>query len=259
MSQLNPILAIAFRDLVKFVRDPARLAATFVFPIIFIGILGGSFASNLGEGFGFNYIAFTFTGVLGQTLFQSTADGIISLIDDRENDFSQEMFVSPISRYSIVVGKIIGESLVALTQGIGIVLFGVLIGVPVSPAQLVALIPIALACCLLGGSFGILVLANLNSRRVASQIFPFIMLPQFFLAGVFNPIKVLPPYLEILSLLSPMRYAIDLTRGTFYAGTSDYAQVVLQPPIVNFGIMAAMFAVFLVAGTILFVRRERNR
>lgn len=259
MSQISPILAIAFRDIVKFVRDPARLAATFIFPIIFIGILGGSFAANLGEGFGFDYIAFTFTGVLGQTLFQSTADGIISLIDDRENDFSQEMFVSPISRYSIVVGKIVGESLVALTQGVGIILFGLLIGVQMSAGQVASLLPVALLCCLMGGAFGILVLANLSSRRVASQIFPFIMLPQFFLAGVFNPIKVLPPYLEILSLISPMRYAIDLTRGVFYAGQPDYAQVVLQPPIVNIAIMTAMFVVFLVIGTLLFVRRERNR
>jgi ABC-2 type transport system permease protein len=257
--EVSPILTIAYRDLVKFVRDPTRLAVSFVFPVIFIGILGGSFQSNLGAGFGFDFVAFTFTGVLAQTLFQSTADGVISLIEDRENDFSQEIFVSPISRYSIIVGKIVGESLVALTQGIGIVLFGAIIGVSISLGQLLALIPVALAACLLGGSFGILILANLSSRRVATQIFPFVMLPQFFLAGVFNPIKVLPPYLEVLSLLSPMRYAIDLARGIFYAGKPDYEQVVLQPPLVNLAVMAAMFAVFLVVGTLLFVRRERNR
>jgi ABC-2 type transport system permease protein len=259
MGEVSPILTIAYRDLIKFVRDPARLAASFIFPLIFIGILGGSFQSNLGAGFGFDFVAFTFTGVLGQTLFQSTADGIISLIEDRENDFSQEIFVSPISRYSIIVGKIVGESLVALTQGIGIIIFGLIIGVPMSLGQLLALVPVALVACLLGGSFGVLVLSNLSSRRLATQVFPFIMLPQFFLAGVFNPIKVLPPYLAILSLISPMRYTIDLARGVFYAGQPDYDKVVLQPPLVNLAIMAAMFAVFLVAGTLLFVRRERNR
>src|SRR5262245_29712558 len=111
MSELGPILAIAHRDLIKFLRDRGRLVGTFVFPFIFIAILGGSFQANLAGNFGFNFIAFTFTGVFGQTLFQSAADGIISLIEDRENDFSQEMFVSPISRYSIVFGKILGESL----------------------------------------------------------------------------------------------------------------------------------------------------
>src|SRR3954453_20725909 len=157
MSQVSPILAIAFRDFVKFRRDRGRLIGTFIFPFIFIGILGGSFQSNLAGDFGFNFITFTFTGVFGQTLFQSAADGIISLIEDRENDFSQEIFVSPISRYSIVFGKILGESLVALAQGVGIIIFGFIVGVPISAWQLLALVPVALIACLLGGSFGILV------------------------------------------------------------------------------------------------------
>jgi ABC-2 type transport system permease protein len=259
VTELSAALAIAYRDLIKFLRDRGRLVATFIFPVIFIGIMGGSFSANFGESVGFDYMAFTFTGILGQTLFQSAANGIISLIDDRENDFSQEMFVSPISRYTIIAGKILGESLVALTQGVGIVLFGLIIGVSMSLPQLVFLVPVATMSCLLGGAFGVLILANLNERRLANQVFPFIMLPQFFLSGVFNSIKVLPPYLEILSLISPMRYAVDLTRGAFYAGQPDYAQVVLQSPAVNIAIMAVLFLVFLFVGTILFVRREQNR
>ena len=259
MTELSPILAIANRDLLKFLRDPGRLVSTFIFPLLFIGILGGSFQANLGAGAGFDFMAFTFTGVLAQTLFQSTATGIISLFEDRESDFSQEIFVSPISRYSIVFGKILGESLVALAQGIGIILFGLLVGVRLSPPQLLSLAPVALLICLFGGSFGIMILSNLSSRRLADQVFPFIMLPQFFLAGVFNPIRVLPPYLELLSRISPMRYAVDLVRGVFYAGQPEYAEVVLEPPPVNLVVMGVMFAAFMVIGTILFVRRERNR
>jgi len=100
MTEVYAILTIAYRDVLKFLRDVPRLASTFVFPFIFIGIVGGSFQQNLGETLGFNFLVFTFTGVFAQTLFQSSAMGVVSLIDDRENDFSQEMFVSPISRYS---------------------------------------------------------------------------------------------------------------------------------------------------------------
>ncbi|MBI3536975.1 MAG: ABC transporter permease, partial [Chloroflexi bacterium] len=62
----------------------------------------------------------------------------------------------------------------------------------------------------------------------------------------------------ILSKLSPLRYAVDLARGVFYAGSPDY-RVVLAAPLVNLGIIAAEFAGFLIFGTVLFVRRERNR
>ncbi len=259
MSEASAILALAHRDFIKLLRDRQRMVADFAFPLIFIGILGTSLQAGFGGNSNINLLDYVFTGVLAQTVWQSSALGLISLLADREQDFSQEIFVSPISRYSIIFGKILGESLVALTQGIGIIIFGLIIGVPISLGQLLALVPVALVACLLGGSFGVLILSNLSSRRLATQVFPFIMLPQFFLAGVFNPIKVLPPYLEILSLISPMRYAIDLARGVFYAGQRDYDKVVLQPPLVNLVIIATMFAVFLVAGTFLFVRRERNR
>ena len=91
------------------------------------------------------------------------------------------------------------------------------------------------------------------------SIFPLLIFPQFFLAGIFNPIKVLPWFLAPFSLLSPMRYAVDLVRGIVYAGRPEYDRVVLLSPLVNLAIMAAMFAVLLAVGTVLFVRQETNR
>lgn len=259
MRDASAIMTIAYRDFFKLLRDPARLISTLIFPLIFIGILGGTFQANLGGAAGYDLLVFTFTGVFAQTLFQSTALGVISLIEDRENDFSQEIFISPISRYSIVFGKILGESLVALPQGLAIAAFAFIIAVPISPAQLLSLVPTALITCLFGGAFGLLVLSNLSSQRTANQIFPFVMLPQFFLAGAFAPIQVLPWYLEILSRLSPLRYAVDLTRGLFYAGQPEYERVVLADPLYNLAVITVLFLVFLVVGTFLFVRGERNR
>jgi ABC-2 type transport system permease protein len=79
------------------------------------------------------------------------------------------------------------------------------------------------------------------------------------LAGVFTPIQVLPWYLDILSKISPMRYAVDLARGVFYAGQPDYAKVVLQGAPFNLLVITIMFTIFLLIGTWLFVRGERNR
>ena len=117
--EANAIAAIAYRDFLKLLRDRARMVSSFVFPMVFIGILGNSLQANLGSAAGYNILVFTFTGVFAQTVYQSTAQGVISLMEDRENDFSQEIFVSPISRYSIIFGKILGETLVALPQGAG--------------------------------------------------------------------------------------------------------------------------------------------
>lgn len=258
-QEAHAILTLAMRDFLKLLRDPARLVSTLLFPLFFIFILGGSLQAGLGSSIPFNFLTFIFTGVFAQTIFQSTSLGIISLIEDREQDFSQEIFVSPISRYSIVFGKILGESLVALPQGVAVLLFGLLVGVRFGPAQLAGLAATGVLAALFGGSFGIVILSNLSSQRAAQQVFPFIFLPQFFLAGIFNPVKVLPFYLDVLSRLSPMRYAVDLVRGVFYAGDPAYGPVVLASPAYNLAIMGAAFGLFMLVGTFLFVRSERNR
>src|SRR3990167_8648 len=159
--ELNAIVMLAYRDLIRFLNDRPRLLITFIFPVLFIGVLGGSLQKNLGSNVGFNFMTFVFTGVLGQTLFQSTASGIISLIEDRENNFTQEIFVSPVSRYTIIIGKIFGESLVSFAQWIGIVLFALVIGVPFTLVQILVMIPVGLIICFFGGAFGVLVLENL--------------------------------------------------------------------------------------------------
>lgn len=253
------MLMLAQRDFLKLLRDRARLVSEIVFPLVFIGVLGGSLQANLGTSLGYDFVVFTFTGVYAMTLFQTTAMGIVSLIEDRENDFSQEIFVSPISRYSIIFGKIIGETLVAAPVGLVIVLFGLVLGIPLGVPQVVGLAGSGLIACLSGGALGVVVLANLRSQRAANQVFPFIMLPQYFLAGIFSPIAILPWYLDVLSRLSPMRYAVDFVRGLYYAGSSEFEAVVLDDPLTDLAIMGALFAVFMVAGTVLFVRAERNR
>lgn len=258
-KEINAILTIAFRDLIKLLRDRTRILAGFVFPVLFIGVLGGSLNASLGKDIGFNYLVFIFTGVFAQTLFQSSAAGVISLVQDRETDFSQELFISPISRFSIILGKIFGETLVSYIQGFGVLIFGLIIGVPLTLGHLALLIPAGLMASFLGGAFGVLVLANISTQRTVAQIFPFILFPQIFLSGVFNQLHDLPPILMFLSRITPLTYAVDLVRNAYYAGSPVFSKVVVFHPAVDLIVIIALFLIFLFGGTILFVRKERNR
>lgn len=259
LIMLNTIFAIAFRDVTKLLRDRTRILASLVFPIVFIGALGGSLQSNWGDETGYNLLVFVFTGVFGQTMFQSTAAGIISLVEDRANDFSQEMFVAPVSRATILIGKILGETLVSFLQGLAILVFGLIIGVPLTLPQVLLMIAGALVISFLGGAFGILVLGNLSNERTANQIFPFLIFPQFFLAGVFSPIKDLPWYLFILSRLAPMTYAVDFSRAVYYWGKPEYDKVVLFNPVLSLSIIAVLFIIFLSVGTYFFTKNEADK
>ena len=259
MRELNAIMAIAGRDLLKFLRDPGRIIGALIFPFAMMFLLGGTLQLNLGKSAGFNFIAFTFTGFLGMTLFQSTATGLTSLMDDRQNDFAQELFVSPVSRYSILFGKLVGETMVAIAQVLPMIAFAFILRVPLTPAHVVLLVPVAILSCFMGGAFGLIMLNMMSDARAAAQLFNLVFLPQYFLSGMISPINVLPWYLEVVSLASPMRYVIDLARGVVFAGSPEYGRGGLLSPITNVAVLVLMFVVFLVIGTTLFVRRETNR
>lgn len=257
--ELNALITIAFRDFTKLLRDRPRIISSLIFPLIFVGAFGAGAQQSLGRSVDFNFLTFIFTGVFAQTLFQSTASGVLFLIQDRENDFSQEIFVSPISRYTILFGKIIGETLVSYVQVIGVIVLSLIIGVEMSLYQIIAIFIAGIIPCLLGGAFGIIVMANLGNVRSAAQVFPFLIFPQFFLAGVFFPLKNLQFPLNLLAHLAPMTYAVDFVRGIFYAGSPDYDKVVLYHPVINLLIITVLFMLMLIIGTFLFVRNERNR
>ena len=68
-NEINAVISIAFRDGIKYIKNPYRLLFSAIFPIIFIGALGGSLDSNLSGAAGFNFITFVLTGVYAQTWF----------------------------------------------------------------------------------------------------------------------------------------------------------------------------------------------
>jgi ABC-2 type transport system permease protein len=256
---VSPLVAIAARDVTKLLRDRTRLLVSLAFPVlIFVG-LGNLLQPTVGRATGLNAVTLIFTGVLAATLFQSAAAGMMSLIEDRETDFAREMFVAPISRLTIVSGKVAGESLVALVQGFGVVLFGLAFGVRFDAQQLGLLAAVGIAASVVGAAFGLATLAALPNQRAALQVMPFVVLPQYFLAGVLAPLKGVPTYLDALAWAMPLRYPVNLARAAFYAGQPGYRAAVSESPGLDVVITVGLVVLLLLLGAALFERRERGR
>ena len=257
--ELSGLLIIAQRDVLKLLRDRPRLAVNLAFPVLLIGGLGAILQPTVGRVTGLNAVSLAFSGVLAASLFQSAAAGMISIVEDRENDFSRELFVAPVSRLTLVAGKVAGETLVALCQGAFIVVFAVAFGVRVPPWRLAVLLPPCLACCLLGGAFGLATIAVLPNQRSAMEIFQFLIIPQYVLGGVLVPLHGTARYLDVLAHLMPMRYVVELTRAAFYAGTPGYHQVVSGSPLLDAAVAGGLFVILMTSGAAVFGYRERTR
>ncbi len=227
--------------------------------MLLIAGLGGLLQATVGRVTGVDAITLSFTGVLAASLFQSTAAGMISIVEDRENDFSRELFIAPVSRLTLLAGKIAGESAVALSQGVLITAFALAIGVRLSGWQVLGLAGTGAVCCLLGAAFGLATVAALPSQRSAMQIFQFLIIPQYVLGGVLVPLNGAPRLLGDLAWAMPMRYCVDLLRAVFYAGRPGYARVVTAGAGLDVVVIVALTALLLTAGAVLFEYRERVR
>jgi ABC-2 type transport system permease protein len=259
MGQLHAVAAIAQRDVVKLLRDRPRLAVNLAFPVLLIVGLGNVLQPTVGKVTGLSTVTLAFTGVLAAAMFQSTAAGMISIVADRETDFSRELFVTPVARVTLLAGKIAGESVVALCQGGFIVAFALAFGVRMSGTQLALMLPPVLAACLLGGSFGLATIASLPNQRSAMEIFQFLIIPQYVLGGVLVPLRGVSPVVNAIAWAMPLRYVVELARAAFYAGTAGYPQVVTAGPVLDVTVIAAMLVVCMTSGAVIFDHRERHR
>ena len=257
--ELNAMFAIAWREVLRAVKSKVSLAFTVIFPVIFMGILGGSISQNLGGALPYAYLPFMLIGMIANTLYQGTITGVTNLIEEREHDFTAELFVAPISRPTVLLGKTIGAAVASLISLVGILAMVVVMQIPLDLGDLLRVLALSPILALAGGSLGVLFVGFVRDPRVAGVGVALLVFPQMFLAGALIPINSSSGILGLLAKLMPMTYSIDLARNIFYAGKPEYAAVVLHPAWLDFGVTALLFLAFTVVGTYFFVRADRNR
>ncbi|MCL6626971.1 MAG: ABC transporter permease [Alicyclobacillus shizuokensis] len=258
-SEVNAAVAIAARDVVKSLKSVGSLVFSLAFPLIFVGLMGETIAQNMGAGLGYNYLQFMLIGMAVNTLFQVTIAGIMNLVEDRQNDFTQEMYVAPISRYAIIFGKILGSSCTSLFQLAGLIIIALVLGIPLGGWSFVRLLVLSPLICLSGGALGTLLVGVVHDQKTAQIGTPMVVFPQMFLSGAMIPVNHSSGVLAWLAHIMPMTYVVDLTRAVFYWGEPQYHNVVLYSPALDVAVVIAFFCVFSVLGVWLFVRAETNR
>jgi len=259
MRELNAVITIMARDITLFIKSPGTIIMSLAMPVVMMGMLGGSLAQNMAGGLGFDFGQFMLVGMLVNMLFMTTTVGVTSLVEDRTTDFTQEMMISPVSRYSIVIGKIFGSSFGAIVGMIGTLIVGMFMGITLSAVQLLAILALSPLMCLSAGALAMIVIGLIKSNRMANLAVTLITMPQMFLSGAIIPINNSSGILFIISRMMPMTYCLDLARAVVYAGTPEYDSVVLFDPAVTLTVIAAITAVSLVIGTFFFARSEKNR
>lgn len=257
--EVNATFAIAWREILRAVKAPSSLAVAVIFPVLFIGVLGGSIGQNMGSALPYAYLPFMLIGMIATTLYQNTIIGITNLVEERESDFTAELFVAPISRYAVLLGKMIGSAVAGMAALVGVLAMIVIMQIPMNLGDLLRVLALAPILALAGGSLGIIFIGFVHNPKTAAVGMPLIVFPQMFLSGAMIPVAASSGILGFLSKVAPMTYSIDLARNIFYLGKPEYAAAVLNPLWLDLGVTVGLFLLFTIVGTYFFVRADRGR
>jgi ABC-2 type transport system permease protein len=198
-------------------------------------------------------------GMVANTMYQGTITGVTNLVEERENDITAELFVAPISRYAVLVGKLIGSGIAASVALVGIIAMIFVMQIPMDPGDFLRVVAITPILGLAGGALGVFIIGITQDSKTVAIAVPLLIFPQTFLSGALIPVAASSGILGILAKIIPMTYSIDLARNIFYAGKPEYAAAVLHPFALDLAVTLGYVLVFIVVGTFLFVRADRNR
>ena len=259
--ELNAAAAIGARDVLRFFRDwKNNVGMSIFFPVVFLGLFSSTIGQNLGGGLGYDFMQFALLAMVVSLVLMFTAMSVTTLVEEKETGFTQEVFVAPVSRYSIMIGKMVGGSISSLLVLACTIIVAVVIGIQISLEGVGLIMLVIPAVFLWAGAIGILISGICNSSpKAVNQATVMIMFPQMFFSGAIIPIGNSTGLLGVLAHLMPATYAVDLLRGVFYWGTPTYNQVVLYSPLVDLAVIVGMSIAFLLVGTYYFARSERNR
>jgi ABC-2 type transport system permease protein len=163
-----------------------------------------------------NYMVPAMIGLILQYL--TTMLTATSIVRERERGTIEQLIVTPLRSWELVVGKLTPYVLISLLNTIEILLVGVLVfdvTINGSVLLLFGLTGLFLTTTL---GIGLFVSTLANTQQEAMLTTMFTILPSIFLSGFFFPLAAMPLWLQLISYAVPLRYFLIIARGIVLKG-----------------------------------------
>jgi len=170
----------------------------------------------------------------------------LSIAREREVGTFDQLLVTPMRPLDILLGKSIPGLLIGSVEATFIIIAGVLwFGVPLR-GGLVALYLGLLLFLLSVIGLGLMISSfAVTQQQALLGTFLFIV-PSTILSGFATPIQNMPPLIQDLTYLNPMRYFLIVARGVFLEGASTWSLMPQYWPMLTIGLATLALAARLV-------------
>ena len=176
---------------------------------------------------------------------------IVSFLNERTQGTLERLMASPLRRGEIVVGYMLGFTVLAIIQSIEVLVFSLAVLRVHNEGNVLLIFAMEALMAIGAVNLGIFLSMFARSEFQAVQFIPLAIVPQFLLSGVIFPVATEPTPLQWLSDVLPLTYAVDGMRDIMVKG-ADLSWSSLQ---LDLGVVVGFVVLFIAAGTATLRRR----
>jgi ABC-2 type transport system permease protein len=246
-----PAGSLCWREIIRFIRQRSRIIGALATPILFWIVIG----AGMGRSFradmpgGSNFIEYFFPGTLVMILLFTAIFSEISIIEDRREGFLQSVLVAPVSRMAIVLGKVLGGTVLASAQGILFLLLAPLVGIKLDLASFLAAVGVIVIVSFALSGLGFCIAWRMSSTQGFHVIMNLFLIPMWFLSGALFPADGAHGAMRWLMSANPLTYGVCALRRALYFNVD--ANLHLPPWSVCIGVSLLFAAVmFMISSAI---------
>jgi ABC-2 type transport system permease protein len=213
----------AFR---AFLRQPMFVAFTLIQPMIWLLLFGQLFKSitelpNFGAS---NYETYLVPSIVVMSAFFGW--GGMAILDDLKRGVLDRFLVSPVSRSSLIVGRLVVQVLAIVIQAAIILLLGLTVGASyddVVAGVLVLMVASNLLATAIGAlSYGLALVVRREESIIAAS--NFVLMPLQFTSTGFMALSLIPHWMQNVTKYNPVNWTLVAGRGALES-SPDWGQV----------------------------------
>jgi ABC-2 type transport system permease protein len=163
---------------------------------------------------------FMIPGVLALLLLLVTANlAAMAIVREKEFGTLEQLNVTPLRRWELIVGKLLPYGVIALVDVLlvtAVAVFWFEVPLRGSFTLLLAMSLLYVVCTLALGLF-ISTISDTQQQAMMTATF-FFLTPMIYLSGFIFPIENMPPIIQYVTYLIPLRYFLVIVRGIFLKG-----------------------------------------
>jgi len=210
-----------WRELVRFYRYRSRVLGALGTPLVFWLLIGSGIGRSFGTPGGASYLEFFFPGTLLLIVLFTSIFCMLSIIEDRREGFLRSVLVAPVSRATLVLGKILGGATLAVVQGLVFTALAPTVGIPLSLLALVAVAGALFLTAFALAGLGFVLAWRIDSVQGFHGVANLFLIPLWLLSGALFPAAGASAWVRWVMTLNPLTYSVALLRQALYSGPPD--------------------------------------